>query len=483
MRRERYIGFRKSRLGATVGGFNIWRTWLASCFPRWIVGLMIRITLMLVGLSCSLTVRAQQPIELALPIQVSPPLAEFPIAEAAIMEAAPKWTIDTLVEIAVGSSPSIHEARARVEAARGNALQVGLRSNPNVGLDFQQMFSDGQAEQYGISYDQRLERKQKLVLNRAVATHEMRRLEQRLAVELQRVVTDVHIAFVQLQRNQYEERALNDLTDINRQAVAWAKDLFAADEVAKTDVMQADLELQRVHLQLREAQLQTTSAQTRLESIVGQQLPGVTGEVANASFLSIGEPMEYQDVLSQLLTRNPLISERMAEIERARCYLQRQIIEPKADVTLRGLLNVADNGVGGRPNAGLAVSVPWPIHDRNQGAIYEAKQQLIAAEQELERMQRALAAQLAPIHGQYMAARGTAASYQAELIPRALETLALIQQTYQAGEASFNSLLTAQRTVAELQLQFLQVLERAKIAAVRMDGLLLSGSLSTVLRP
>ena len=70
-------------------------------------------------------------------------------------------TVEVLEDLASKSNPSILRANAQISAARGRAYQVGLRPNPEIGMDFQQLGSEGLAEQYGIMVRQEMVRGQK----------------------------------------------------------------------------------------------------------------------------------------------------------------------------------------------------------------------------------------------------------------------------------------------------------------------------------
>ena len=67
-------------------------------------------------------------------------------------------TVESLEFIATKSNPSILRASAQIAAAKGRAYQAGLRSNPEVGFDFQQLGSSGRAEQYGVLVQQEVVR-------------------------------------------------------------------------------------------------------------------------------------------------------------------------------------------------------------------------------------------------------------------------------------------------------------------------------------
>ncbi len=167
-----------------------------------------------------------------------------------------------------------------------------------------------------------------------------------------------------------------------------------------------------------------------------------------------------------------------ARIYQARCYLQRQIVEPRPNVSVQGLYNFVDNGIDGDPDAGLAVSLPLPLWNKNEGNIASARQELIAAEQLLTQTQLRIKQELAVVMEQYNRASSQVAYLRDQILPRVQKTLDLTRQTYEAGEVSFVALLTVQRTYTQNKLAYLEALATLRRAEVDLRGMLLSGSLT-----
>jgi outer membrane protein, heavy metal efflux system len=384
-------------------------------------------------------------------------------------------TLGDLQSLAITSNPSMQSAAALIQAARGRAYQVGLQPNPDVGIDFQQLFSNGRAEQYGVAFGQQIVRSEKLELNRAIELHEVDRLSQQYAAARWRVLTDVHLAYIRALRAQRQIDVARELLSIDNKALMVAKQLLEAKEVARTDVLRAEIEVENAQVLLRDAELRHMAAWRELQAVTGQfDLAAAT--LAGDLF---AEPREFDfdSSLLALQSQSPEIAALVATIERARCALRRQQIEPRPDVNVNGLLNWRDNGIDGGVDAGLAVTVPLPVWDKNQGAIQEARYQLVSANQELERMRLTLASRLAPVFERLNSARQRVESYQQRIIPRAQETVDLVRETYELGEVNFDSLLQTQRTYTQTRLAYVDSVEQLRLAEAEIEGLLLSGSL------
>ena len=123
------------------------------------------------------------------------------------------------------------------------------------------------------------------------------------------------------------------------------------------------------------------------------------------------------------------------------------------------------------------VGLPLPIWNRNQGALIQAQHQAAAAERALQQLELSLQNRLAPVFERYSNALNQVKEYRETILPAAQETLELSRQLYQAGEAGFINLLTAQRTYSQTNLAYLEALRELRTAAAEIEGLLLSNSL------
>ncbi len=400
----------------------------------------------------------------------SRPSHELPIARTLASEpsTAAMLQLEQLQELAAASHPDVLRLHSLVLAARGAASQAGRQANPSVGIDFQQLFSGGQAEQYGIAVDQTIIRGEKRRLDRAVAAHEIQNRQQKLEAARLRVKTNVRIAYIGVLRAQRQIDVARQLLGFNRDAVTLTNRLLAADEVPKTDVLGAELEFRTALLELKSAENRHIFAWKQLEEAVSQPLESAP----LAGDLTAGDDRRsYEEILAELRARSPEVALALSEIEQAKCSLARQRVEPLPDVSTRGLLNWRDNGIGGGVDAGIAVSVPYPLWDKNEGAISGAFHQLQAASRRLQQVELALAARLTPIYEKYLDASGRVATYRDEILPIARQTLDLTRQTYEQGEASFQSLLLAGRTHAENQIRYLDALEALRKSEALLDGL------------
>ena len=386
-------------------------------------------------------------------------------------------SLASLEDMALSANPAVMRAAALVAAAEGNWVQVGLLPNPSVGYLGQQIGSGGLAEQHGIGVSQEWIRGGKLRLNRQVADQELQRAQQRLAVQQQRVLTDVRIAFYQVLLAQRQIDLTNNLVTISRQGASAVEALLRAKEASRADILQAQLEVENANVLARNAQNRHTAAWRQLSAVVGNPLLPVQPLAGDA--FAAPQEIDFDETLSHLQSTSPEIAAAMTDVSRARAVLDRAHAEPIPNVTLEGMVNVIDNGIGGKPDGEIGVSFPLPLFNRNQGAILQAQQEVIAAERALQRVELNLQTRLAPTFERYANARNQVQRYREAILPAAQETLDLTLRKNEAGETNFLALLTAQRTYSQTNLNYLESLRELRIAEVEIEGLLLLDSLTT----
>lgn len=385
-------------------------------------------------------------------------------------------TLDDLEHMALAANPSIVRASALVGAAHGNWMQVGLLPNPTVGYEGQQIGSGGLAEQHGLLFSQEIVGGGKLRLNRAVAEQELDRARQELAVQQQRVLTDVRIAFYEVLVAQRRIDVTQNLVRISRLGAEAADALLVGKEATRADILQAQLEIENAQILAQNARHRHDAAWRSLTAAVGD--PHLPPQALAGDAYAAPQELDFAATLEHLQSTSPELASAMSEVSRARWSLERARVEPIPNATVLGMVNVIDNGIGGQPDGTVGVSLPLPVFNRNQGAILKARHELAAAEQALQQIQLGLQNRLAPVYEQYANARHQVERYQAAILPAAQETLDLTREMYGGGEANFLALLTAQRTFSQTNLNYLDALRELRTAEAEIEGLLLRDGLS-----
>lgn len=382
--------------------------------------------------------------------------------------------LESLEATALNSNPSIAQQQAIVESLRGRWVQAGLRPNPSLGFSGQQLFSNGQAEQIGLYAGQRIIRTEKLTASQIVVCREMDIATQQLAAQQQRVLTDVRLRFYEVLIAQRRKQVTEELVKIAQESLNKTNSLLEAELGTKIDVLRSTVELQESKLQLETAKNQLEAAWKQLAAVVGQ--PNLPVETIRGNVDPQVE-LEAESLRQQLLAESPEIVTTVAEQQRAHAQLHRAMVEPLPDVDVQSIVQY-DNSTRA-PNASLQVSMPIPFHNRNQGAIAEARMQLIAAQYAQQKMELGLQERLASAWQRYQSALAQVKGFSSEdgILQNSRKTLDLIRKAYDAGEIGSLELITAQRIYSQTSLQYLSALSDYWAAKIELEGQLLKGSL------
>jgi cobalt-zinc-cadmium efflux system outer membrane protein len=398
-----------------------------------------------------------------------------PVLPSADASQPQSLTLADFESMALAGNPSIARAAALVQAARGNWVQVGLKPNPTVGYEGQQIGSGGLAEQHGVFVEQEIVRAGKLRLNREVAAYEVARAERELAAQRQRVLTDVRIAYYNVLIAQQQEQLGHELLGIAEQNAKLTNDLLRAQVVARPDLLQAKIESENARILAFNARNRRVTAWRTLTTTTGQ--PGMPLQLLRGDPASDLPRLEFGQVLDRLITASPEIAAAIANAERSRWALQRAEVQSVPNITLQGVVNVIDNGIGGKTDGNVLIGVPLPLWNKNQGAIIQAQSEVIAAQRAVEQTELDLQNRLAPVFERYSNALNQVRRYEETILPAAQESLDLTRKSYGAEEIGFLGVLTAQRTYSQTRLSYLDSLRELRESAAQLEGFLLSGSL------
>ncbi len=427
-------------------------------------------TPMIVWLGLALGQAAAQPPELVIP---TAPLPTDVRPVAAGGPSASGLTLAELEELALGRNPTLAQAAARVEAARGNWVQVGLYPNPVAGYIGAEMGNDGRAGQQGGFASQEIVTAKKLQLNRSVAAQEVRQAEYAWEMQRQRVLTDVRRSFYDVLVAQRTVELAEQLARIGDEGVRSVEALIKAKEVARGDLLQARVEADTAKILLEKARNRYSAAWRNLTAVAGATDMGprpLAGEVHDGL-----AQWTWEDAFGRLVAESPQLANAQAGVARAQAALRRECAGRVPNVDLQTAVQY-DNATR-NTFATLQVGVPVPIYNRNQGNILRAQAELLAAQNEVERVRLALQQRLAAVFEHYTNARYEVEKYQRDILPNAQESLKLVNSGYRQGEFSYLMLLTAQRTYFQTNVAYLEALRDLRASATAIEGDLLGDSL------
>lgn len=412
------------------------------------------------------------------PEPVNPP-ARRPVERDSLAPAAqpsaPGVTLAELEEMAQQHNPTLVQAAARVDAARGQHLQVGLYPNPVIAYQANEMGQAGRAGQQGGFLEQEIVTAGKLRWNRAVAAQEIQQAEYGWQAQRFRVLTDVRRGFYEALVAQRALELAEELVRIGEEGATTVEKLMKAKEVSRADVLQARIESDSAKIVLVRAQNRHAASWRSLAAVVGvpdMQPTALAGDLQGGVVA-----LSWEETLNRLMAESPELGAAQAGVARAQAAVSRECAGRIPNVDL--LVGPQFDNATGFTVVNAQLGVPLPLYNRNQGNIYKAQAELTAAQHDVRRVQLALQRRLAAVFEQYATAHQQVEKYTSDILPSARESLKLVSSGYRQGEFGYLMLLTAQRTYFQTSLAYLDALRELRASAAAIEGNLLDDSLQT----
>lgn len=383
--------------------------------------------------------------------------------------------LDQLFQAAELGNARIAAARHAVDAAAGRAWQAELYPNPTLGLQTEEVPAGSpgfERSENTVSLAQTI-----IVGGRRSAAIAAARTEgDARALALEQTRWDVAAAIREVRTDllylQGAEELTTELIAAAQQTHEVAATRLRARATPESEVLKAQVELERLELAHRRLRRERRAALVRLAALVGVD---DAGDLRLAGQLPRDLPdLDLGFVLPRLTEQPGLLAAR-AEGEAAAREVELAHAQRIPDLGLT--LSFGRNNTSDQQILEGGISIPLPLFDRNQGRIHEAEATAAQRRRDAEAMQRRLHAELADLLAEYDSARDAARTHSERIVPAAERAFTQVSEGYRAGRAGFLDLLDAQRTLAEVRLSQLDALRDAHRAMARLTRL--TGPLTT----
>jgi cobalt-zinc-cadmium efflux system outer membrane protein len=404
-------------------------------------------------LAASLAARALVPEQVPAPVPLPP--------------VAGQYSLEAVTLLALGNSPALRQAWARVEQSRGLAIQAGLYPNPTQNSGNPNQLG-GDNSLYSVGVTQEVVRAGKIRLNRAAAEQAAQQAYFEFVARRFDLLTSLRLLFFARLAAERRVQVFNELAKITDKSVETAERLREGGQITERDVLLLRIEAQRIEVAFRAAQYARTAAGQQLAATMG--LPQLRIDHLEGD-LTIRLP-DFENALdrSRLIATNSLVESARVDISRTQFLLRRAQVEPVPNLTLNSGYQWTVNQPHSQALVGLYF--PIPIWDRNQGNIRAADANVRQSMAQVSVVQNQLTAQVAEALGRYRTAQATVELYERDILPDARKSLELAQAVLNVGELDILRLLQTQRLVFESNLDYIAALQERLTAAANLAGLL-----------
>jgi len=394
----------------------------------------------------------------------------------------PGMRLEDLEQTALANNPTLAQVQANIRVSAGLARQAGQYPNPTVGYYADEVrggYSNGGKQGGFIS--QTIITGGKLRAARRVAELLTKESETTGDVQRLRILNNVRTMFYQVLADQRLVDVRQNLAKLAADATQTSHQLANIGQADRPDVLQSEVEQQQMNVSLRIAEQNLRSSWRTLAAVIGK--PDLPQARLEGDLEAIPD-LNYEEWLATTLKDSPEVKLAQQSVEHAEASLIQAKKAPIPDLQLYG--NLSQNnmplvetspritGVQG----GVQIGVQLPIFNRNQGNIAAAKADVESTKQELVRLKLQIARDVANLFRDYDSARATVQQYKTEMLPRAEEAYKLYQASYQKMAAAYPQALISQRTLFQLQVDYVQALESAWQGALVIRGFGLMDGLS-----
>jgi len=381
-------------------------------------------------------------------------------------------TLDKAVLIALANNPELATYNLEIKALESSALQEGLSPNPEFGIEAENIFGSGDFNGFKSSETTLLLSQDILLAGKLSKQRKVAVLQSDIAgweYERKRLdlITKVRLVFVQAITLQRDIELTKELLKISNEFLSNINKRIAAGKVSPAEASRAKVIVSALDISLKNSELSYRSTKQQLKALLGTDkitFKELAGE------LKIVDVLPDSELLQLKLSQSPELAKYDKIFERQEAVIELEDARSVPD------LNIA---VGWRwlsePSISsfvLGASVPLPISDRNQGAIQEAIIRFDQKKSELLSDKNNLISDFNTIYNDLISLSEALKILNNESIPNAQNAFEIIQDGNLVGRFTILDVLDSQRTLFELQSEYLRTLANYSIQKARLERLI-----------
>jgi cobalt-zinc-cadmium efflux system outer membrane protein len=381
------------------------------------------------------------------------------------------YTLAELQQLAAENSPTLRQAAADVEAAKGNFIQARAYPNPAVGLEQDPSNNGSAAGVVGMYFDQFIKTGGKLKLQAAAAEKDLENAELTLRRARFDLITQVRTAYYGVLAAKETLRVTEALARFTDEIYRYQAEVLVGGFAGGHEPAALRAQAYTIRLAYKQAIANYVYAWKQLVSAIGlRQLPltELAGEVDR-----LIPRYDFDSALVRMLQIHTDVLTANNGIDKGRYLLKlAQVMPAFPDVEVRAavLKEIAQPPFNWTHS--LQVGLPLPLWDRNKGNIIAAQAALERALEEPHRVEVNLANNLAQAFANYKTNLDALEFYRRDILPDLVRYYRGVRDRREVDkDAPFGDLVQAQQTLTTNVTNYLTVLGQFWSSAVTVAGL------------
>ncbi len=381
-----------------------------------------------------------------------------------------KISLEEALKIAIEKNPQLQSTRDQIDAALGSLRQSKLYPNPVLELLAEEIPSSD----LGLNQSQNLVGitqpiitggKRGLGIKVSEKSKEKNELE-RDAILLA-VIADTKKAFYKAAADQEGFAIAKKVEEIAKGIYKSEKVRFDAGEVAITNVLRAEVELSKARNSVSNAEGNLQNSIKELQTVMG--IPEETVDGVMGKLLTKPGELSLHELELNMKSNQPVLkaSKKNIEIAETQLTLEKRQAIPDINVSA-GYKRLSLENVD---TVQMGIEIPAPFFNRNQGNIQKGKALSKKAKSENLSVYNDQLFQLKKNFNSYNVERRRVVEFRDKILPKAEESLKLIERGYKEGEFNYIDLLDAQRTWAETRISYIESLKNLNLLIADIERL------------
>jgi len=378
------------------------------------------------------------------------------------------------LSMALMHNPELNAFSLEVRAQEARVLQAGLLPNPEIEIEAENFggsgdFRSSDSAEATIQLSHLVELGGKRSKRKRVASLERDLAQWDYESKRADVLTEVTTAFVDVLASQERVALAEELVSLAERVLDTVSARVKAGKVSPVEEAKARVTSSTSHIALERAKRKLEASRKQLAATWGSKTPlfekveGQLGEI---------RPIPSEGLLESAIFHGPDIARWGTEMEQRQASVAledaKKISDPTISLGARHFNEDDDNALV------LAVSIPIPIFDRNQGGTLEARERLAKADKEHQAAKMRALNDLAGAYQSLSSAYFEATILKRDVLSSAQAAFETSTKGYRQGKFDYLVLLDAQRTLFDAQKQYLEGLAEYHKSKARVERLIAS---------
>lgn len=378
----------------------------------------------------------------------------------------------TLAEVqrrTLAQNPAFLAERQEFDIARGQLTQARVYTfNPELEFEAPGAGSAGVLGEYEARLTQEVEWAGQRGLRISAARSGLNRAEFVVRNAARQTLADASIAFYSALAAQQRLEVARQLSQLNQQLLEATRIQAREGELSSMEANLAEIEAGRARARVLAAQREATSARLEL-----QRLAGIHPEQEIQLLDALPDPqlpptLNPDSLVTLALARRPDLAARTTAVDQAEALtrLARREAIPNLRIGVIAEREALAGGLAGAPGSpvpadryespriGLAVSLPVPLFDRNQGRVAERAAQADQARLSRSATELAVRTQVTDAYRGYIAASEEARVYEQDVLQPARSNQELLETAFRAGKVNLPTLLLLRNQLLDAELGY-----------------------------